>query len=103
MRDESILGFATALAATVAAGYAACSVLFYVFPGTAAGFMNALFHGLDFTRIQAEAAFTLSSFAYAGLVLTGWVFLLGCLFGWLRRKLQAPADAYVVSATMQVR
>jgi hypothetical protein len=103
MRDESILTFAAVFAITVAVAYAACTGLFYLFPGASAAFMNALFHGLDFSRLQAETTFDVMAFVYALVVLTTWAFLAGCLFGWVRRKVSTRGDAYVVSATMQIR
>ena len=73
-----------ALAATVAMGYAACTLVFWLWPEAAANFMNALFHGLDFRKLQSGAAlFSFGSFAYALLILAVWAFGLGALFGWL--------------------
>ena len=49
--------------------------------------MNALFHGLDFGRLQAgQAMFSFGGFAYALVVLTVWSFALGALFEWTRGK-----------------
>ena len=79
---------ATAFAVTVAAGYALCSVIFWLWPQAAADFMNGLFHGLDFRKLQAgPALFSFGSFLYAELILVAWAFGLGALFGWLVRKL----------------
>jgi hypothetical protein len=38
-----------AFALTVAIGYAACALVFWMFPQAAAGFMNALFHANEWT------------------------------------------------------
>ena len=81
--DPLRTGFAFAL--TVAFGYAACTLLFWAFPDAAATFMNALFHGLDFRKLQSADGFTVGGFAVAGLMLAAWAFLLGCVFGLLRR------------------
>lgn len=73
-----------ALAVTVAIGYAACTFVFWLWPEAAASFMNALFHGLDFRKLQSGSAlFSLGSFASALVVMAVWAFGLGTLFGWL--------------------
>lgn len=78
----------TALAATVAAGYALCTVAFWIWPETAANFMNALFHGLDFRKLQSGAElFSFGSFFYALVVMAAWAFGLGTLFGWILGRL----------------
>lgn len=76
-------GIALAIAAAV--GYAACALVFWLWPSAAASFMNALFHGLDFGKLQAGATpFNFSGFLYALAVLAVWAFVLGSLFGWLQ-------------------
>ncbi len=73
-----------ALAATVAIGYSLCTFVFWLWPEAAANFMNSLFHGLDFRKLQSgRSLFSFGSFLYAELVLAGWAFALGTLFGWL--------------------
>lgn len=79
---------ATAFAITVAIGYTACTLVFWIWPEAAATFMNGLFHGLDFRKLQAGAAlFTFGSFVYGLIVLTAWAFALGALFGWISQAL----------------
>jgi hypothetical protein len=74
----------SAFAVTVGIGYAACSALFALWPDAAASFMNSLFHGLDFRKLQGEASlFTFNGFLYAELVLMAWAFAMGVLFTWL--------------------
>jgi hypothetical protein len=73
-----------AFAATMAIGYAACSVVFWLWPEAAASFMKALFHGLDFRQLQSgPTLFNFGSFAYALVGITIWAFGLGAVFGWL--------------------
>jgi hypothetical protein len=73
-----------AFAATTAIGYAACTFVFWLWPEAAANFMNALFHGLDFRKLQSgPALFSFGPFLYAFLILSVWAFALGTLFGWL--------------------
>ena len=75
----------TALAATSALGYAACTLVFLLWPETAANFVNALFHGLEFRKLQNGPAllFDFGRFFYVLVVLAVWAFWLGALFGWL--------------------
>jgi hypothetical protein len=71
----------TALAITVAIGYALCTLAFRIWPESAATFMSGLFHGLDFRRLQGgPTLFSFGSFLYALLPLTAWAFGLGVLF-----------------------
>jgi YHS domain-containing protein len=73
-----------ALALTVGVGYAACALVFWLFPEAAAGFMTSLFHGLDFHKLQSGAAlFSFGGFVYALAVIMVWAFCLGTFFGWL--------------------
>lgn len=72
------------LSATVAIGYSLCTAVFWLAPESAATFMNALFHGLDFRRLAAGPdLFTFGSFAYGLVVLSAWAFMLGAVFGLL--------------------
>ena len=78
-----------ALAATVGVGYTACALVFGLWPEGAATFMNALFHGLDFRKLQAgPAPFDFGGFfvALGGIVV--WAFLMGALFGWIVDRLR---------------
>ena len=92
MRTNHPVRFGAALAITVSLGYAACTLVFALFPDAAASFMNALFHGLDFRRLQAAGPlFSFGGFAYALIALVAWVFALGTLFYRLAGKfLRAP-------------
>lgn len=88
MNSAGPIGTGAALAATAGVGYAACAVLFSLFPDTAVNFMNALFHGLDFRRLQAgSTVFDFGSFVYALVVMMVWAFGLGAIFGWVRHRI----------------
>ena len=77
-----------AFALTVVAGYATCTVIFWLWPEAAVNFMNSLFHGLDFRKLQAgQTPFGFRSFIYAAAVMTAWAFLMGTLFGWISGRL----------------
>jgi hypothetical protein len=88
MSGTSAIRSGMALSATVGIGYAACTLLFWLWPDAAANFMNALFHGLDFRRLQSGAGlFSFGSFAYALVVMMAWSFALGSAFGWIHGRL----------------
>jgi hypothetical protein len=73
-----------ALALTVVIAYAACAAIFVAFPDASAAFLNALFHGLDFRKLQpAAGGFSLAGFGLSAAVLAVWAFLIGALFAGL--------------------
>lgn len=77
-----------ALAVTAGFGYALCTLVFWIWPDAAANFMNALFHGLDFRKLQAgPTLFSFGSFLYALVVMLVWAFALGALFAWVLDRL----------------
>jgi len=79
-----------ALGATVGVGYAACALVFRLWPEAGAAFMNSLFHGLDFRKLQAGAAvFDFGTFFFALTVLVVWAFALGFVFGWIAERLDS--------------
>ncbi len=76
-----------ALSLTTGVGYALCTLVFWIWPEAAANFMNALFHGLDFRKLQgAPALFGFSSFLYALVVMMAWTFGLGAIYGWVSER-----------------
>lgn len=83
------LGTGIALAATVALFYALCTLVWLVAPGPFVGFMNSLFHGMDFKPLLTSAPFSWGGFVEALLVMSLWALLAGTFFGWLRRRLGA--------------
>jgi len=81
-----------ALATTVGIGYALCALAFRAAPDAAMAFMNALFHGLDFSRLQSgPAPFDFSSFSFALFVAVVWAFVFGAVFGWIVERLRSAA------------
>ena len=79
------LGTGVALAVTVAIAYSTCALFFWLLPDAALRVANALFHGLDFRKLQTgSATFHFGEFVYALSVIVGWAFILGTIFGWLR-------------------
>lgn len=85
----------TAFAVTVMVGYALCTLVFWSWPEAAANFMNALFHGLDFRKLQAgPTLFTFGSFVYALVIMGAWAFGLVALFGWLSGRFGRPSHGH---------
>ena len=71
-----------AFAATVGIGYTACALAFWAWPELAMNFMNALFHGLDFRKLQVSPkVFEFGSFLYALIGIVVWAFFLGVVYG----------------------
>ena len=96
--ESSRAGFAgaiatgMALAITVGIGYAACALAFRATPDAAMTFMNALFHGLDFRKLQSgPSPFDFGSFAFALFVAVVWAFVFGAVFGWIADRLRPAA------------
>lgn len=85
-RRAAATGFA--LAITAGLGYAACALAFRAWPDAAMTFMNSLFHGLDFRKLQSAGAFDFGSFSFALTVMVVWAFVLGAVFGWLAEWLR---------------
>lgn len=77
------------LAVTVAVFYTLCTLLWLAAPGPFLGFMNSLFHGIDFTSLVHPGGFAWGGFFEALLVMSLWAFLAGTFFGWLRQLLGA--------------
>jgi hypothetical protein len=78
-----------ALSVTVALFYSLCALVWLAAPGPFLGFMNSLFHGMDFTPLVPAGGFAWGRFFQALLVMALWAFLAGTFFGWLRRRLDA--------------
>lgn len=84
---NAALRTASALAATAAVAYSSCALFFWLWPEAAIKLTNALFHGLDFRKLQSgSAAFDFGGFLYALIVIVIWAFVLGALFGWLHNS-----------------
>ena len=76
-----------ALAITVGVFYALCALVWALAPGPFLGFMNNLFHGMDFSSLVQPRPFAWTGFLAALLVLSGWALLAGIFFGWLLNRL----------------
>lgn len=76
------------LSVTVAVFYALCTLAWVAAPGPFIGFMNSLFHGMDFTPLLKVTAFSWAGFVKALVVMAVWAFLAGSFFGWLHQRLR---------------
>jgi len=83
----NILRTGIAFAITVAVFYALCTVAWAMAPGPFLGFMNDLFHGMDFSSLVKEAPFSWAGFLTALIVLSLWALLAGGFFAWVSNRL----------------
>ena len=84
--NAAIVKTGIAFALTVAVAYGVCTLFFWAFPHTATTFMNGLFHGMDFGRLQGSAAFSFGGFASGLAVLSVWAFVFAVVFGWISKR-----------------
>ena len=86
MKTFSSLRIAASLAITVLVAYTLCTVVFAIFPNASLGFMNALFHGLDFGALQVSGSgFDFGGYVVAAAGMAAWAFLVGLVFAWVLR------------------
>ena len=77
-----------ALAITVGLFYALCRLVWVLAPGPFLGFMNSLFHGMDFSSMVVQPRpFAWLAFLAALFVLSKWALLAGMFFAWLLNRL----------------
>jgi len=76
------------LSATVVFFYALCTFIWLAFPEPFINFMNVLFHGLDFRRLQTSQPLTWRSVIYPAIVFAVWFFAAGAFFAWLQNMLR---------------
>ena len=76
-----------ALAITVGLFYALCTLIWVLAPGPFLGFMNSLFHGMDFSSMVGPRPFAWPGFVVALLVLSTWALLAGAFFAWALARL----------------
>jgi hypothetical protein len=60
------------LAVTFAITYTVCAIAYALMPERGIGFLNALFHGLDFHKLGTPMPFTFLMFVYPLVVFVVW-------------------------------
>ncbi|MEO7938338.1 MAG: DUF5676 family membrane protein [Burkholderiaceae bacterium] len=76
-----------ALAITVGLFYVLCTLAWTLAPVPFLGFMNSLFHGMDFTGMVRPRPFEWQGYLTALVVIFAWALLAGSFFGWLHNRL----------------
>jgi hypothetical protein len=76
-----------ALSVTVAVFYSLCALVEVLWPAQFMGFMNALFHGMDFRLLQTVEANPWRDYFYALVVMALWAFAMGAFFATVHRAL----------------
>lgn len=76
-----------ALSVTVAVFYTLCALVEVLWPAQFMGFMNALFHGMDFRVLQTAELHPWRDYFYALAVMALWAFGIGALFAAVRNGL----------------
>src|SRR3974390_2233647 len=80
-----------AVGLTIAVGYVICALIFYLWPGASMEFMNSLFHGLDFRKLEPAAPWSLTTFVCTVVIFAIWGFLMGALFAALYNRIPGSA------------
>ena len=83
--------FGAVLSLTVVVNYVLCALFWYSLNGPAIQFLNALFHGVDFTKIYTAVPFAITSFLYVLAVLAVWAYVLGAVYATIRNLLLGNA------------
>lgn len=73
------------LALTMTITYTVCALAYALAPERGVDFLNTLFHGLDFHKLETAAPFTFLMFMYPLVVFVVWGFAVGTLFSWLHQ------------------
>ena len=86
----SLLTVGATFSLAVAIMYSVCTGAWLIWHEGALDFLNALFHGLDFRKIQVtESALTLQMFFFPLLVMAAWAFATGTLFAAIYNIIQS--------------
>lgn len=74
------------LSVTIVLFYISCTLVWVALPEPFMNFVNSLFHGLDFRRLQTGEPFSWWDTAYPAIVFAIWFFAVGVFFAWLGNK-----------------
>ena len=84
--------FGAVLSLAVGINYVLCSIVWMTWTERSIDFLSALFHGLDFHKLQVVGTFSLSSFVYALAAFMIWVYAIGAIYALIRNWLQPHVD-----------
>ena len=85
-----------ALSATAALFYTLYTLVEVTWPNQFMGFMNGLFHGLDFRKLMTTEPYTRPSFLSALVILAVWAFAAGAFFAWIHNVLFSAQGRHVM-------
>ena len=80
------------MAVVAGINYLVCTVIWMTWKEPSLDFLNALFHGLDFRKLEAPASFSMSSFIYAWVGMMIWAFVIGVIFALASNRLRPHAE-----------
>ena len=84
--------FGMVLALTVGFNYVLCTIFWTIWTEPSIDFLNALFHGLDFRKLQSGAPFSLGNSVFALVVFMAWIYAVGAIYALVRNRLQPNAE-----------
>lgn len=84
--------FGAVLSITVGVNYALCMIVWVSFTEASIDFLNALFHGLDFRRLQVGGPFSAGSFLYALITLMAYAYLIGAIYALVHNRVKPEVE-----------
>ncbi len=79
--------FGSVLSLAAGINYVLCSLVWMTWTERSIDFLRALFHGLDFHKLEVVGAFSLSSFVYALAAFMIWIYAIGVIYALVRNWL----------------
>lgn len=73
----------SALSLTLLVSYSLCAAAWAIWTESAMDLLNALFHGLDFRKLQTPTPFTFGTFVYPLVIMVVWGFGVGAVYAWM--------------------
>jgi 2TM family of unknown function (DUF5676) len=85
--------FGLVVAITVVISYVLCTLFWLAFTEPSMDFLNTLFHGMDFRKIYAPAAFSWADYLMVLVVFAVWGYLVGVIYAAVRNLLLSRSTA----------
>ena len=92
MKELNPWKFGLVLSLAVGFNYVLCTIFWMNWTKPAMDFLNTLFHGLDFRKLQTDAGFSLPGYLYALITFMVAIYVLGVIFALVRNWLQPEAE-----------